>query len=180
MEGSSPWPANSVGPGQECSPWPCHLGLDRLAKPPFPHLQGGEIGPPAALGKGGAYPEGAGFQPGPLLRWGGLGDTHLSEPGLRPLRSSCRVPRLGHRFCRVATRGPPPRHPRPPIQAEPPNRRSPSSAPPLRPANPQARLFRPPWRGGAGHAVNVGSVIGPPWGGGGKAAPPTNGETGRA
>lgn len=159
VEGSSPWPANSVGPGQESSPWPCHLGPDGLAKPQFLHLQGGRIGPPSALW-GGALPgrrQVPAWPAPPLERPG-----EHSPNAARVLRPGSKA---GSPVCTVATRVPPPRPPCPLIQAEPPNRRSPSSAPPLRPASPQARLFLPPWRGGAGHAVNIESVIGPPVGG---------------
>lgn len=112
VEGSSPRSANSVGPA----------GVLALAVSPRPGRPGKASVSPLAKregqrprGAGGPYPEGAGFQPGPPLRWRGLGDTHRSEPGLTPLRSSRPFPRQGHRFAlfrHVARpRGPRPAHP---------------------------------------------------------------------
>lgn len=167
MEGSSPWLASSAGPGQASSPPKGRPGKASVSPP----AKREDRSPCSARGQG-PYPEGAGPQGGPALRWRGPRETHLSETGLTPLSPSRPVPRLCYRFVgRHTWPAPAPAHPGRATQSV---LDKLGSAP--APANLLARLFRPPWRGGAGHAGNVESVTGPPEGGGGKAAPPTIGE----
>lgn len=129
---------------------------DVLAEPQFPHPQGGKVGLPALPGW--ALPGRHWVRAQPTAPpQVSPGVTHLSGPGLPPLKSSHPVPSPGRRSAGSRPVAQSPRRPRPAHSG----RAAQSalcelcSAP--APANPQEPLLRP-------RVVSPESVIGPPRG----------------
>lgn len=141
--GSGLWPGHSSGLGQEPFPWLCHLGLDGLLSLSFPTCRQ-EGRSPCSAGVWGGLP---GRRWLPARPTSPLERPRGHSPHGAALDAAHVLPRgsqAGSQYLLGRDTWPAPSRPRPPTRAEPSNQRSTSSAPPPQPANPQAKLLRPP------------------------------------